>query len=916
MASGLSPAEKLPNTIPSPDQELRLVTDIAPVFLAHCDAQGRYLFVNRPYANRLGLEPDDVIGRKIPEVLGEEAYESFREYTEIVLKGEPVSFEADVPYKSGTRSVHVFYVPDLDAEGRARGWVAAITDVTDRKLAESALRESEERLRAIVETTPECVKLVAQDGTVLQMNASGLNLLGAKAADTVIGKDVEGLIAPEFRDSFRSFHQSICSGERGSLEFDIIGMQGQRRNMESHAVPLRNPDGTVAQLAITRDVTVRKEAERVNLLLGAIVDSSDDAIVSKDLNGTITSWNSGAQRLFGYTAAETVGHSVTMLIPEDRLDEEPEILRRLKRGERVHHFETVRKRKDGKLLDISLTISPIKDSAGRIIGASKIARDVTDRKRAEREIEELNARLKAEVSALTRMQQISTRLMQADDLSQLLGEILDAGLEITGADMGNIQLLDGDSLKIAAQRGFQAPFLEFFDSVHSHEGACGTALRSAERVIVEDVEKSSIFADTPALAVMLAAGGRAVQSTPLVSRAGQLVGMFSTHYHQPFRPGDRELRLLDVLARQAADLIERKRAESELLASESRFRQLADSMPQMVWTARPDGFIDYYNERWYEFTGFNADLPVESSLESVLHPEDLRNWLKTWYLSVGSGQPLLIQCRFRDRHENRWRWFMGRALPVRQSDGAIVRWFGTCTDIDEQKRTEDELRGANQDLEQFAYSASHDLKEPLRTIKIYSELLIQRYSDRLDGEARQFLDYLKNGASRMDLLVRDLLAYTQVTKVELPAEAIEATGALQSAISNLDAAIKESGATITLDPLPAVRVHEIHLKQLFQNLISNAIKYRDPQRPVKVHVRCRRHDGAWLFAVRDNGIGIAPQYKDTIFGLFKRLHTSDAYSGTGLGLAICQRIVERYQGKIWVESEPGRGSVFLFTIPI
>ena len=259
---------------------------------------------------------------------------------------------------------------------------------------------------------------------------------------------------------------------------------------------------------------------------------------------------------------------------------------------------------------------------------------------------------------------------------------------------------------------------------------------------------------------------------------------------------------------------------------------------------------------------------------------------------------------------------MGRALPARDAGGRIVKWFGTATDIDDQKCVEEDLRRANLDLEQFAYSASHDLQEPLRSIKIYGELLSKRYTDRLDGQALEFLDYLRGGATRMESLVRDLLAYTQVTRAGRRDTAADAGAALASALANLSGAIAESHTNITYDPLPTARIEEMHLRQLFQNLIGNAIKYRDPRRAPAVHVTGKRENSLVIFSVRDNGIGIPAEYKEHIFGLFKRLHSGEEYSGTGIGLAICQRIVERYHGRIWVESQPGEGSTFSFALPV
>lgn len=477
---------------------------------------------------------------------------------------------------------------------------------------------------------------------------------------------------------------------------------------------------------------------RAALLLKAVVDSSDDAIISKDLDGVVTSWNKSAERLFGYTAEEAIGKTIAeLIIPADRQDEEPNILARLRRGERVDHFETVRRRKDGTLLDISLTISPVKDADGKIIGASKIARDITDAKR---------------------------------------------------------------------------------------------------------------------------------------------------------------LRLIVV-------------------ESESRFRQLADAMPQMVWTARPDGSIDYYNERWHEFVSLNPEAPGDSQWTEIIHPQDLPAAVHDFSAALQSGQPYNVECRMWDRREMRWRWFVVRALPVPNAEGQIAKWFGTCTDIDQQKRVEHDLRHANEGLEQFAFSASHDLQEPLRTIKIYSELLARRYGEKLEGQALEYLSHLRNGAARMEALVHDLLKYTEALKFEPSIEITDANDALESALDNLSGTVSEAGAQISYDLLPSIQMREIHLQQLFQNLVGNAIKYRSPERISSVQITAQREGSDWVFAVTDNGIGIDPQYKEHIFGLFKRLHTSGEYAGTGIGLAICKRIVDQYGGRIWVDSSPGQGSTFCFAIP-
>jgi PAS domain S-box-containing protein len=243
--------------------------------------------------------------------------------------------------------------------------------------------ESEKRFRAIVETTPECVKLVAADGTLLHMNSVGLTMVEADSSEAVIGKCVYDLIAAEHRDRYREFNERICGGERGSLEFDIVGLKGQRRHMETHAAAFQSTDGPCVQLAVTLDITERKAAEEAQRRLAAIVESSDDAIIGKDLNGVVMTWNPGAERMFGYSANEMIGRPITTILPPELQEDEQKILETIGRGEPVEHFETVRLTKSGERIDVSLTVSPVKDDAGRVIGAAKTARNITQQKKTE-----------------------------------------------------------------------------------------------------------------------------------------------------------------------------------------------------------------------------------------------------------------------------------------------------------------------------------------------------------------------------------------------------------------------------------------------------------------------------------------------------------------------------------------------------
>jgi signal transduction histidine kinase len=230
-------------------------------------------------------------------------------------------------------------------------------------------------------------------------------------------------------------------------------------------------------------------------------------------------------------------------------------------------------------------------------------------------------------------------------------------------------------------------------------------------------------------------------------------------------------------------------------------------------------------------------------------------------------------------------------------------------------RSNAELRRANEDLNQFAYSASHDLQEPLRMLVLYSQLLERKYGTKLEKEATEYIGFIAEGARRMDALLGDLLNYMQVVNAAPAVSSpVDASEVLNKVLSYLARSIAESGARIVAGPLPRVRIERIHLTQLFQNIVSNALKYRSERRP-EIHIRAVPEGRFWKFCIEDNGIGIARQYWDQVFGMFKRLHDRTRYPGTGIGLAICQKIVDRYGGRIWVESEEGQGSTFYFTVP-
>lgn len=383
--------------------------------------------------------------------------------------------------------------------------------------------------------------------------------------------------------------------------------------------------------------------------------------------------------------------------------------------------ETVLRTLGGKRIHVLFTITFPRHPYQFDVGLVTLI-DITARKRAEDALRTSETELSSELSTMRRMQQLSTRLVQADAFSTLLNEILDGAIENTGADMGNIQLLEAGALKIVAQRGFEAPFLDFFNQVHDGLAACGTAMESGTRVIVEDVATSPIFAGTPALDVMLAANARAVQSTPLVNRAGHLLGMFSTHYRSPQRPSERALRVLDVLARLAADLIERANAEQALRESERRVRLALDAgrMGAWEWDIQTNRVI------WSpELEAIHGIAPgsfagtFEAYLHDV-HPEDRQFVIDSIRRTVEEGRDHCLEYRL-TLPDGEIVWVEGRGRLSYDATGSPSRMVGVCQDITARKETERALRESEQQLRELnrvgtAVASSLDRNNILQTV--------------------------------------------------------------------------------------------------------------------------------------------------------------------------------------------------------
>jgi PAS domain S-box-containing protein len=369
-----------------------------------------------------------------------------------------------------------------------------------------------------------------------------------------------------------------------------------------------------------------------------------------------------------------------------------------------------------------------------------------------------------------------------------------------------------------------------------------------------------------------------------------------------------------------SDVTARRTAEQALRDSEERFRQTFQLAASGICEVVEGRFVRV-NKSLCEILGYAEDHLLGMTVKEVSHPED-RDVTDTDRARIYAGE--IDSARFEKRYvraDGRVVWCEIAIALVRSADGHPLYEIAVFDDVTERKESEEALRQAheelkrsNAELEQFAYVASHDLQEPLRMVSSYTQLLMRRYGDRLDGDAREFTAYIVDGATRMKQLIEDLLAYSRVGTKGKEFKPVPVESALRRAIVNLRAAIEESGAAVTYDTLPVVHGDDMQLAQLFQNLIGNALKFRSASVP-RIHVSSIDKKEQSEIVVADNGIGIEAQYFERIFMVFQRLHNKGEYPGTGIGLAICKKVVERHGGSIWVESKPGEGSAFHFTLP-
>jgi PAS domain S-box-containing protein len=840
----------------------------APIGMVLLTPDGLLVEVNQAFADMLGYTAEELITRDSSFYTHPDDNELTRNYFKSLRAG---------PHKTGSIEKRYFRrdgellwarasaTMRRDEMGQPAQVIAIVEDITARKRAEA-------RYRFLAESIPQMVWTASSDGMLDYVNAQGSAYFGV-AQEALLGTGWLAWVHPAEQDTAAElWKQSLYTGQPYETAFRLKrGADASWRWHLARALPLFDDNGNLAQwFGTCTDIEDQKQAD-ANLhqqwrTFDTALSHTPDFIYTFDLDGRFTYVNHALLALWHKSLEEARGKNFF------ELDYPPELAARLQRQiqqvidtKQLVRDQTPYTGPAGEAGYYDYIFVPVLDARGRVRAVAGSTRDITEQNQAARQIEddrrrwrELLAQTPAAIAVLRGPEH--TFQWVNPDYERLVGRsesvlgrtVREAFPEVDGQVY--IDLLNGVYLTGKPFVGHEVP-------LHL-EGSDGP----------RDLYLNFLYAAT-----------RDVD--------GEIDGVFA--------------HIIDV-----TDMVE---ARQRIEQSERQFRTLAETIPHLAWMADEKGDRLWFNRRWFDYTGSTLEEAAGRGWEKVHDPDVLPEVRKLWQQAVASGEPFEKVYPLR-RADGEFRTFLTRVQPVKDNQGQVVRWFGTNTDISDQRKTEEDLRRMNRELEEFAYVASHDLQEPLRMVNIYTQQILKTL-DTGNEKLNLYSGFVQQGVTRMEALIHDLLTFSRsVHAEELPVGAADLQVSLDEALSIMKNRIEEAGALIRASPLPKVRGDTAQLAHVFQNVLSNALKYRKKDIAARIHIAALRDRDHWIVSVQDNGIGFDPRYSERIFGLFKRLH-KDAYPGTGLGLAICKRIVERYGGRMWAEGSPDIGATFYFSLP-
>ncbi|HRG38735.1 MAG TPA: PAS domain S-box protein [Bacteroidia bacterium] len=661
-----------------------------------------------------------------------------------------------------------------------------------------------------------------------------------------------------------------------------------------------------------------KQLQEMKSKLEKVTDFIENATVPLHWvndKGIIIWANQAELNLLGYTSEEYIGQSIVQFHKDKKGIKD--LLARLRNNEIIQNHIAQLITKDGRLKDVLISSSSLFQN-GEFIHTRCFTRDVSDIKREEEQktLERLSARKSIEES------EVRSRLA------------------IEAAEMGAFDWDIANQLFFSSQRlieifGFKDPATTHKDLINS--------LHPDDRPLHDKAVNDSFLKGS------------------LVYEARVIWPDTSIHWVRVYGKATYDEKgLPQRMFGIVTDITEQKEAELILKEDARKIRVILESLPQMAWTAYPNGIVNYFSENWYEFTGQDPEQELMTSWNAVWHPDLAAHAKEKWKEAVATGTPYEVENLAKRSSDGTYRWMSVKAVPLKNSEGDILMWVGSITDIHEQKtfaekleqkiteRTKQlkrsqmdmaelnnvlaeknfELEKQNSELTSFTYIASHDLQEPIRKIHTFSQLILERDQELLSKMATDYLNRITSASIRMKQLVEAFLNYSRIGNASVTLEPTDLNVILQDVIKNLAESIQEKQAIIEIDNLPVIHGSTIQLQQLFINLIGNAIKYSKPtvQPVVKVlaHKVSEKDIGItggettdfWNIRIQDNGIGFDQEHAAKIFEVFQRLHNKNEYAGTGIGLSICKKIVLAHKGFIAATGEPGVGSTFMIYFPV
>ena len=780
-----------------------------------------------------------------------------------------------------------------------------------------ALKEQPDLTAALLDLIGALIVILDAQGRIVYFNHACEQLTG------YLRQEVQGkyawdlLILPEDVASIQAiFDHLIPDDFPKPCESCWVTRDGDWRWIAWMDTVCLNEQGAVEYVIATgQDITERKQAEKalreLATLNQAILDSANYTIISTTVEGTISTFNRAAEKCLGYSASEVVGKTTPALFhdPEEIVERSRELCQELntpiqpgfeafvakvRRGE-IDEREWSYIRRDGSRFPVLLSITALYNSDNKIVGFLGIGSDISLRKQAEqslRDSQHFSQRIADTVPGILYLYDvIEQRNLYANRSTVELLGYTPQDIQDIGTDFMSHLVHPADIPHILDHQKHLTTLTEddylTLEYRMKHTNGEWRWLRSRETVF-----------------------SRTVAGLPK-----RVLGIAEdiTDYK----------RVEDVLRQTNEDLEQRVQQRTvELESAHQQLRFHVENSPLGVIEWDSQFRVQGWSKQAERIFGWKAEEVLSQQLNDwqFVYPDDLEFvHQKALNLLNPESPPEIIENRNLTKDGNMLycQWYNSVLF---DESNAVVSILSLVQDQTERKQAEEQLQQlnqqlqrSNQELEQFAYVASHDLREPLRKIRSYSDLLVKRYQGQLDERADKYISYITDSVIRMQALITDLLTYSRVSRNELVLEPTDLDQILQQTLTDLSPAIEENQAIINTTHLPIVQANSLQIGQVLQNLIANAIKFRREQ-PPRIDIKAECQDDFWQISIQDNGIGIDPSYSDRIFAIFQRLHYREEYPGTGIGLAICQKIVERHGGKIWVESELGQGSTFHFTL--